>query len=93
MLLPLCHPCSWHVYVNFTIEDSYVEVECQVETVDRTASRWRRSPPVRGGADHLRHVQVGRPGMTSAISSCGEDRGRSGVWRRKSADEEVTFDL
>lgn len=36
-LLPLCHPLLvGSVYVNFTIEDSYVEVESQVETFDRT---------------------------------------------------------
>ena len=37
MLLPLCHPLLvGSVYVNFTIEDSYIEIEAQVETVDRT---------------------------------------------------------
>jgi cyclic pyranopterin monophosphate synthase len=37
MLLPLCHPLLvGSVYVNFTIEDTYVEVEAHVETVDRT---------------------------------------------------------
>jgi len=36
-LLPLCHPLLvGSVYINFTIEDSYVEVEAQVETFDRT---------------------------------------------------------
>ena len=36
-LIPLCHQLTiGSVYVNFTIEDSYVEVEAQVETVDRT---------------------------------------------------------
>src|ERR671935_548627 len=36
-LLPLCHPLLvGSVFVNFRIEDSYVEVEAQVETVDRT---------------------------------------------------------
>jgi len=36
-LIPLCHQLTiGSVYVNFTIEDSYVEVETQVETVDRT---------------------------------------------------------
>ncbi len=36
-LLPLCHPLLvGSVYVNFRIEDSYVEVESQVDTVDRT---------------------------------------------------------
>jgi cyclic pyranopterin monophosphate synthase len=36
-LIPLCHPLLvGSVYVNFTIGDDYVEVESQVETVDRT---------------------------------------------------------
>ena len=36
-LLPLCHPLLvGSVFVNFRIEDSHVEVEAQVDTVDRT---------------------------------------------------------
>ncbi len=36
-LIPLCHPLLvGSVYVNFRIEDHYIEVEAQVETVDRT---------------------------------------------------------
>ena len=36
-LLPLCHPLLvGSVFVNFRIEDSYVEIEAQVDTVDRT---------------------------------------------------------
>jgi cyclic pyranopterin monophosphate synthase len=36
-LLPLCHPLLvGSVFVNFEIEDSYIEVEAQVDTVDRT---------------------------------------------------------
>src|ERR1700746_132045 len=36
-LLPLCHPLLvGSVYVNFRIEDAHVEVEAQVDTVDRT---------------------------------------------------------
>src|SRR5262245_64826455 len=36
-LLPLCHPLLvGSVYVNFRIEDSHVEIEAQVDTVDRT---------------------------------------------------------
>jgi len=36
-LIPLCHQLTiGAVYVNFTIGDDNVEVECQVETVDRT---------------------------------------------------------
>lgn len=36
-LIPLCHPLLvGSVLVNFHIEDNFVEVEAQVETVDRT---------------------------------------------------------
>src|SRR5207249_6800437 len=36
-LIPLCHPLLvGSVLVNFRIEDSYVEIEAQVDTVDRT---------------------------------------------------------
>jgi cyclic pyranopterin phosphate synthase len=36
-LIPLCHPLLvGSVYVNFQIGDDFVEVESQVETVDRT---------------------------------------------------------
>jgi len=36
-LIPLCHQLTiGSVYVNFTIEDTWIDVEAQVETVDRT---------------------------------------------------------
>jgi cyclic pyranopterin monophosphate synthase len=36
-LLPLCHPLLvGSVLVNFRIEDAFIEVEAQVDTVDRT---------------------------------------------------------
>src|SRR5215204_4205278 len=36
-MLPLCHPLLvGSVFVNFRLEENYVEVETQVETVDRT---------------------------------------------------------
>jgi cyclic pyranopterin phosphate synthase len=36
-LIPLCHPLLvGSVFVNFTIGDDHVEIEAQVETVDRT---------------------------------------------------------
>jgi len=42
-LIPMCHPVLvGSIGVNFSIGDDYVEVEAQVETVDRTGSRWRR---------------------------------------------------
>ena len=36
-LIPLCHPLLvGSVFINFEIADDYIEVEAQVETVDRT---------------------------------------------------------
>jgi cyclic pyranopterin monophosphate synthase len=36
-LIPLCHPLLvGSVFVNFHIDDTFIEVETQVETVDRT---------------------------------------------------------
>lgn len=36
-LIPLCHQLTiGSVYVNFTIDDDWIEIEAQVETVDRT---------------------------------------------------------
>src|SRR5688500_12901967 len=36
-LIPLCHQLTiGSVYVNFHLDDDFIEVECQVETVDRT---------------------------------------------------------
>ena len=62
-LLPLCHPLLvGAVLVNFRIEDTYVEVEAQVDTVDRTGVEMEALTACRGRRAHdLRHVQVGRP--------------------------------
>jgi cyclic pyranopterin phosphate synthase len=36
-LIPLCHQLTiGSVYVNFTIDETWIEIEAQVETVDRT---------------------------------------------------------
>jgi cyclic pyranopterin phosphate synthase len=36
-LIPLCHPLLvGSVFVNFRIEDTFIQVEAQVETIDRT---------------------------------------------------------
>jgi len=36
-LIPLCHPLLvGSVFINFEIADDYIEVEAQVETIDRT---------------------------------------------------------
>ena len=76
-LLPLCHPLLvGAVLINFRIEDAFIEVEAQVDTVDRTGVEMEALTAVLGGVpDHLRHVQVGRPGHDDRRGrAVGEDR-------------------
>ena len=76
-LIPLCHPLLvGSVYVNFTFGDDYVEVETQVEAVDRTGVEMEALTACAVAvAHHLRHVQVRRPfhGRGRAVP-LGEDR-------------------
>jgi cyclic pyranopterin phosphate synthase len=74
-LIPLCHPIALtRVAVDFEIDESGAAVGCVVtaETVGRTgvemealtavsAAEGRAAAPPRRPADHLRHVQGGRP--------------------------------
>ena len=95
-LLPLCHPLLvGSVYVNFTIEDSCVEVECQVETVDRTGVEMEALTACSVAALTIYDMckSVDRGMTIGDIQLWEKTGGRSGVWRRKASDEEVTFDL
>ena len=63
-LLPLCHPLLvGSVYVDFRIEAGHVEVEAQVDTVDRTSVEMEALTRRGRRPHHLRHVQVGRLGI------------------------------
>ena len=76
-LLPLCHPLLvGSVLVNFRIEDTYVEVEAQVDTVDRTGVEMEALTACRDRRAHdLRHVQVDRPvDDDRRARALGEDR-------------------
>src|SRR5260370_25608549 len=45
-LIPLCHPLLvGSVFVNFRIEEAHVEVECQVDTVNRPGAGMEALPP------------------------------------------------
>ena len=59
-LIPMCHPVLvGSIAVNFFIGDDYVEVEAQVETVDRTGVEMEAMTALHHGGPHrLRHVQV-----------------------------------
>ena len=97
MLLPLCHPLLvGSVYVNFTIEDSYVEIEAQVETVDRTGVEMEALTACSVAAltiyDMCKSVDRGmKIGQLTLWEKTG---GRSGTFRRQPEPDEVSsFDL
>jgi cyclic pyranopterin phosphate synthase len=96
MLLPLCHPLLvGSVYVNFTIEDTYVEVESHVETVDRTGVEMEALTACAVAALTIYDMckSVDREMSVGELALWEKTGGRSGQWRRKTADDEVTFDL
>ena len=95
-LIPLCHPLLvGSVFVNFRIEDDHVEIEAQVDTVDRTGVEMEALTACSIAALTIYDMckSVDRGMTIGDIQLWEKTGGRSGVWRRKSADEEVTFDL
>ena len=88
-LIPLCHPLLvGSVYVNFTIGDDHVEVESQVETVDRTGVEMEAMTACAIAAltvyDMCKSIDRG---MTIGELALWEKTGgRSGHWRRSGAE-------
>lgn len=94
-LIPLCHPLLvGAVLVNFRIEDSFIEVESQVETVDRTGVEMEALTAVSVACLTIydmcksadRGMEIGK------IALWEKTGGRSGVYRRdgdNSLDEQL----
>src|SRR5687768_10705043 len=85
-LLPLCHPLLvGSVFVNFTIEESYVEVEAQVETVDRTGVEMEALTACSIAAltvyDMCKSIDRGM--VVGELALWEKTGGRSGTYRRQ----------
>jgi cyclic pyranopterin phosphate synthase len=93
-LIPLCHQLTiGSVYVNFNIGDDYVEVEGQVETVDRTGVEMEAMTACAVAAltiyDMCKSMDRGmRIGELCLWEKTG---GRSGQWRRAAGDGSTDF--
>lgn len=88
-LIPLCHPLLvGSVYVNFTIGDDHVEVEAQVETVDRTGVEMEAMTACAVAALTIYDMcKSGDRTMTIGELSLWEKTGgRSGTFRRADAN-------
>ena len=84
-LIPLCHQLTiGSVYVNFTIGDDHVEVEAQVETVDRTGVEMEALLAASVAALTI-YDMCKSSDRTMVISECAlweKTGGRAGIWRR-----------
>lgn len=85
-LLPLCHPLLvGSVFVNFRIEDTHVEVEAQVETVDRTGVEMEALTACAIAALTIYDMckSVDRAMTIGELQLWEKTGGRSGMWRRE----------
>jgi cyclic pyranopterin monophosphate synthase len=88
-LLPLCHPLLvGAVLVNFRIEDSYVEVEANVDTVDRTGVEMEALTACAIAALTIYDMckSIDRTMTIGDLALWEKTGGRSGTYRRRSDD-------
>src|SRR6184192_3319644 len=84
-LIPLCHPLLvGSVFVNFTIGDDCVEVEAQVETIDRTGVEMEAMTACSVAALTVYDMckSVDRSMVIGDLTLWEKTGGRSGTYRR-----------
>jgi cyclic pyranopterin phosphate synthase len=90
-LIPLCHPLLiGSVLVNFRIEDTYIEVEAQVETIDRTGVEMEAMTACSIAALTIYDMckSVDRAMVIGDVTLWEKTGGRSGTYRRVSDEAE-----
>ncbi len=88
-LIPLCHPLLiGSVFVNFEIEENYVEVEAQVETIDRTGVEMEALTACSVAALTIYDMckSMDRGMVIGDVALWEKTGGRSGSYRRSTAD-------
>jgi cyclic pyranopterin phosphate synthase len=84
-LIPLCHPLLvGSVFVNFTIGDDEIEVEAQVETIDRTGVEMEAMTACAVAALTIYDMckSVDRSIMITELVLWEKTGGRHGIYRR-----------
>jgi cyclic pyranopterin monophosphate synthase len=84
-VLALCHPLLvGSIFVNFTIGDDYVEVEAQVETIDRTGVEMEAMTACAVAALTIYDMckSVDRSIMITELVLWEKTGGRQGIYRR-----------
>ncbi len=88
-LIPLCHQLTiGSVYVNFTIGDDHVEVEAQVETVDRTGVEMEALLAASVAALTIYDMckSSDRTMVIGELALWEKTGGKAGTWRRQPSD-------
>jgi cyclic pyranopterin phosphate synthase len=88
-LIPLCHPLLiGSVYINFTLGDTYVEVEAQVETVDRTGVEMEALTAASIAALTIYDMckSYDRSMVIGELALWEKTGGKSGIWRREEGE-------
>ena len=91
-LVPLCHPLLvGSVLVNFQIEDDYIEVEAQVETVDRTGVEMEAMTACSVAALTIYDMckSADRSMVISDLALWEKTGGRSGAYRREDLLQQI----
>ena len=85
-LIPLCHQLTiGAVYVNFHLDDDFIEVESQVETVDRTGVEMEALTACTVAALTIYDMckSTDRSMTIGEVALWEKTGGRSGVWKRE----------
>ncbi len=88
-LIPLCHQLTiGSVYVNFHLDDDFIEVESQVETVDRTGVEMEAMTACSVAALTIYDMckSADRSMTIGDVALWEKTGGRSGTYRRQDAD-------
>ncbi|MGH9084788.1 MAG: cyclic pyranopterin monophosphate synthase MoaC [Acidimicrobiales bacterium] len=95
-LIPLCHPLLvGAVLVNFRIEDSWIEVEAAVDTIDRTGVEMEALTACTVAALTIYDMckSVDRSMVIGDVALWEKTGGRSGTYRRGPLDDDLDLGL
>ncbi len=89
-LLPLCHPLLvGSVYVNFSIEDTFVEIEASVDCIDRTGVEMEALTACSIAALTIYDMckSIDRAMIIGELALWEKSGGRTGTWHRDNSSE------
>lgn len=95
-LIPLCHPLLvGAVLINFHIDDTFVEIEAHVDTVDRTGVEMEALTACSVAALTIYDMckSADRSMTIGDIALWEKTGGRSGIFRREAQDPELDLGL